>query len=440
MYGLAEYFLSHGCTVSGSDLTPSQITERMEKAGIRIYTGHSEDNVNPDTDLLVYTSAVKADNPELKAAVKLGIKSMKRAQVLGEVVNDKFLVAIAGTHGKTTTTAMIAKLLIDAGYDPLVFIGGNVDLFGGSAARMGKGSFAVVEADEYDRSFLTLDPDIAVVTNIEEDHLDIYKDLNDIKNTFKSFISGSKKNSKIVYCGDDPVARDVVQNLGIINISYGFSEKCNLRVTDYRTELSHAEFSLLNSHQKYEHISINLPGRHNVLNSAAGFCVSKLLNIKFEKFKQSISEFKTVQRRLELKYDDKGIKVYDDYAHHPREISSSLNALKESYPDKRIITVFQPHLYSRTRDFYKEFAGTLSIADEIYLMDIYPARELPIKGVTGALIMDNLKKYNKNVFYFRENSKLLNNLKGSLKENDIIVFQGAGDITLVCDEFIELLK
>ena len=440
MSGLAEYFLSRGSKVSGSDLTESPVTDKMKQSGIKIYTGHFEKNINPDLDLVIYTSAVKDDNPELVEAKKLGIKAIKRAKMLGAVVNDKFLIAVAGTHGKTTTTAMIAKLLTDAGLDPLVFVGGNVDLFGGSAARIGKGNYAVVEADEYDRSFLTLEPDIAVITNIDEDHLDIYKDLNDIKNTFKSFISGSKHNSKVVYCGDDINTLDVVQSLAVENISYGFSENCKLRITDYNTGIGKINYSLLNSHSKYENITINTPGKHNVLNSAAGFAVSKLLNIDFDVFRQSIGGFKTVQRRLELKYDGDNIKVYDDYAHHPREIESSLNALKESYPGKRIITVFQPHLYTRTRDFYKEFAETLSIADEIFLMDIYPARELPIDGVTSLLIKDCLNKFNRKVFYCREKDELIEKLKNALNDNVIIVFQGAGDITFVCDEFINSVK
>jgi UDP-N-acetylmuramate--alanine ligase len=440
MYGLAEYFLSCGCIVSGSDLIPSPITETLKQKGIKICIGHSEDNINPAADLVVYTSAVKSDNPELTSAQKLRIKVMKRAKVLGEVVNEKFLIAVAGTHGKTTTTAIIAKLLLDAGFDPLVFVGGNVDLFGGTASHIGKGKYAVVEADEYDRSFLALHPDIAVITNIEEDHLDIYKDLNDIKNTFRSFIDGSKKYSKVVYCGDDKNTCEVVRNLATENISYGFSEGCSLRITDYHYMLKRVNFSVLNSHKKYENISVTLPGKHNALNTAAGFSIAKLLNIGFEVFKKSIGDFKTVQRRLELKFDDKGIKVYDDYAHHPREIEASLTTLKESYPGKRIITVFQPHLYSRTRDFYKEFANSLRVADEVYLMDIYPAREMPIKGVTSELIIDKLKNCIDFVYYFRDNNELINKLKNSIRENDVVVFQGAGDITFVCDDFIRLLK
>lgn len=439
MFGLAEYFLHNGYNVSGSDMTESHITKKLENLGAKIHIGHSENNIDDKVSMVVYTSAVKADNPEMIKAKSLNIRTIKRAEILGEIVNDKFLIAVAGTHGKTTTTAMIGKVLIDAGCDPLIFVGGNVSLFNGSAVRFGNGKYAVVEADEYDRSFLTLKPDVAVITNIDADHLDIYKDLDDIKNTFKQFIANSKSDSKIIYCGDDKNIASFINDTAGKKISYGFNEKNYFKIIDYKVKSNALNFSIMNSVSSYDNITLNLAGRHNALNSTAGFAVSKALNLDFNSFKKSIGEFKTVDRRLQLKYDANGIKVYDDYAHHPKEIESSLNGLKEM-GNSRIIAVFQPHLFSRTRDFYKDFAKQLATADRVILLDIYPAREKPIEGVTSKLISDELIKMNKPVDYIQTNEKVLSSLISLVKTGDIVVFQGAGDITKLCDEFVNELK
>jgi len=438
MSGLAEYFLRKGYKVSGSDITPSHITERLKNLGAEIFTGHSKDNVKSIVDKVVYSSAVKDDNPEIQRAKELNIKTIRRAELLGEVVNDKFLIAVSGTHGKTTTTAMIAKVLVDAGLDPLVFVGGNVQLFEGGAARTGDGNFAVVEADEYDRSFLTLKPDIAVVTSIDEDHLDIYKDLNDIKNTFNEFCRNAKRDSRVVYFGDDENVVSALSNLDKEKISYGFNDSNFLRISDYSLGRGNQSFSIYNSHNSYKNVSLKLIGLHNVLNSAACFAVCNSLGIEFSEFKKSIKSFEPVDRRLQLKSGKNRIKVYDDYAHHPKEIKVSLNGLK-SIAKGRLITVFQPHLFSRTKDFYKEFASSLSIADEIVLMEIYPAREEPIKGVSSELIFNELVKLNSKVKYFKDNKSILNFLKSDVKPSDIVVFQGAGDITKLCDEFVKEL-
>jgi len=440
MSGLAEYFLKSGYAVSGSDITASDITKRLGEMGAIIYIGHSEQNINENIDIAVYTSAVKEENPELIKARDLKLKLIKRAEMLGKIVNDRFLIAVAGTHGKTTTTAMIGKLLIDAGLDPLIFVGGNVPLFEGAAYRYGNGNYAVVEADEYDRSFLTLKPDIAVITNIDEDHLDVYKDINDIKKTFHMFCGYSKRNGKIVYCGDDNNISDFIGSLNNEKISYGFQEGNYLKINGFSIEGEHLTYSIINSQAEYNNISLNLVGRHNILNSAACFAVSKVLGIDFENFKKSIAGFKTVDRRLQLKYDRNGIKVFDDYAHHPKEIASSIKGLKESYHGHKLITVFQPHLYSRTRDFYRDFANELYNSDEIILLEIYPAREQPIVGITSRLIFNELTKLYSNVSYVSEKSQVINYLLDNIKKGDVIVFQGAGDITNICTDFVKELN
>jgi len=439
MCGLAEYFVKNGYNVSGSDIAGSHITERLEKLGAGVFIGHDEKHITSDIETVVYTSAVKQDNPEYVKAFELGLRLIKRAAMLGEIVNQKFLIAIAGTHGKTTTTAMIGKLLADAGLDPLVFVGGNTPLFNGSTYRPGKGKYAVVEADEYDRSFLTLKPDIGVITNVDEDHLDIYKDLNDIKHTFLRFCSLAKQDGKIIYFGDDANINDFINDSGKNKISYGFGEQNYLKIKDCRVEGDKISYSIMNSVSLYENIDLNLFGRHNVLNSAACFAVSKALEIDFEVFKKSMAEFKTVDRRLQLKYDNNDIKIYDDYAHHPKEIASSLNGLREFYGSKRLVLIFQPHLYSRTKDLYMDFAKELALADEVVLLEIYPAREKPMEGITSELIYNELKKNKVSAIYIKENEKAADYLMQISVKGDVIVFQGAGDITNICDEFIKAL-
>jgi UDP-N-acetylmuramate--alanine ligase len=439
MSGLAEYYLKNGYDVSGSDITDSHIIHRLVNLGAKINIGHSKDNINSFINIVVYTSAVHKDNPELERAEELHLRTIRRAELLGEIVNDKYLIAVSGTHGKTTTTAMIGKVLIDSGLDPLVFVGGNVSFFEGGAARIGKGKYAVVEADEYDRSFLALKPDIAVITNIDSDHLDVYKDLNDIKETFKQFCDNSKPGSKIIYCGDDRNIRSIIPSITRDKISYGFDNSNYLKITDYNFRASKISFSIINSYRSYKNVSIDLIGRHNVLNSTACFAVSKALNIDFEKYKSSLKSFNTVDRRLQLKYSVKNIQVYDDYSHHPREIEMSLEALRESFKNRRLITVFQPHLYSRTRDLYKDFARQLAIADKIFLLDIYPAREEPIENVSSKLIFDEIKKINGDVEHMPDKGQVVGRLMEIVRPDDIIIFQGAGDITLLCEEFIKNL-
>ena len=439
MSGLAEYYLRNGYVVSGSDMTETHITQRLAGLGAKIHYGHSALNITPNIDTVVYTSAVKPDNPEMIKAEELGIRKVRRAEMLGEIVNDKYLIAVSGTHGKTTTTAMIGKLLVDSGLDPLIFVGGNVQLFDGGASRFGSGKYAVVEADEYDRSFLALRPNIAIVTNIDSDHLDIYKDLEDIKETFRQFCDRSKYGAYMIYCGDDENIKSFMNTINREKISYGYDEKNYLKIVDYKAENDVLNFSILNSHRSYDNVVLNMIGSHNALNSTACFAVSKVLEIPFDKYRESINSFRTVDRRLQLKFDANGVKVYDDYSHHPVEVTASLKGLKEMSTG-RLRTVFQPHLFTRTRDFYNEFAQALAISDEVLLMDIYPAREKPIEGITSELILNEALNHNRNMKLVHESRDILAWLINDLKPGDIIVFQGAGDVTNLCNEFVNILK
>ena len=435
MSGIAEYLLRKGYEVSGSDMTLTDITARLHSLGAKISEGHTGEYLHQDTDLVVYTAAVHDDNPEFKKAAAYGMKMIKRAEMLGHIVNGMYLIAVGGTHGKTTTTSMIAKVLLDNDYDPTVFVGGNVSFLEGASSRIGNGKYAVVEADEYDRSFHRLKPDVAVITNVEYDHSDIYSSFADMKKAFADFCKNLKKDGKIVACGDDENMRGVVEMSGIKEAMYYGLEKDN----DYRIrQIKYSKDGVRFLLRKKE-VHLHIFGEHNILNASATRIAARIAGIKFGGFQKSMETYKGVQRRLELKYDGK-VKVFDDYAHHPTEINATMDAVKRMKP-KRIITVFQPHLYSRTRDFHKEFAEALKKNDILILAKIYPAREAPIEGVTSEMILNDLsEREKKKAFYIQNEQEIYSMLYDNIKKGDYIIFQGAGTITNYCNEFVSLLE
>jgi UDP-N-acetylmuramate--alanine ligase len=435
MSGIAEYLVKRGFEVSGSDSILSGLTDRLSGFGVKIFKGHNENNFSDDIDLVVYSAAIKEDNSELSKAKKLDIKAVKRAKMLGDIVNDSFLIAVSGTHGKTSTTAMIAKVLIDCGLDPTVFVGGTIDFLEGGNSRIGNGKYAVVEADEYDRSFLTLTPDIAIVTNIDLDHTDIYKDLDDLKKTFTEFLLVRKNKLEVIGYGDDRNIIDVMNSVKNKNcITYGFN-----KYNDYIIDESYLHESNIRFEINENIIDLSVPGRHNVLNSSAAFITALLLGIDKECVARSLKNFYGVNRRLEQKYN-KEIKVYDDYAHHPTEIEYSFYAIKD-IAISRVITVFQPHTYTRTRDFYEEFARVLKNNDITILVDLYPAREKEIEGVSSKLIYDKLMFISDNVTYYERNfENVIKRLDEVVRKNDSVIFQGAGNITDLCNLYVNKLN
>jgi UDP-N-acetylmuramate--alanine ligase len=433
MSGIAEYLAAKGVKVTGSDLRETQITRRLRWLGAEVSIGHAAENVSPDCELLIYTSALDDENPELKQAKANGIEVMKRAAALGLIVNGMFVIGVSGTHGKTTTTAMIAKMLIDADMDPTVFVGGSLDFLEGGASRIGSGEIAVVEADEYDRSFLQLRPDIIVITNIDADHLDIYNDMNEIIDNFRLFIERRKNNGKIIACGDDPDVTAALKGFGNSE-TYGFRKSNGHVVSDLNFEGSRTEFSI-DGHI----ISIRVPGAHNALNSTACFLAGRELKLSANMIGDSLRDFTGVNRRLELKYEN-GLMVFDDYAHHPEEVRASLDAIRKLGHGSRIITIFQPHLFTRTRDFFKEFAESFKDTDLLLLAKIYPAREKEIEGVSSRLILNEYFKLGKNGIYIENPDEIIETLESISKEGDIIVFQGAGDITGICDRFVKKMQ
>jgi UDP-N-acetylmuramate--alanine ligase len=434
MSGIAEYLAKNNYTVSGSDSYTTDISERLKSFGITIHEGHNADFLPGDTELVIYSAAVKEDNPEYIKAVSLNIPTIKRARALGEIVNDKFLIAVSGTHGKTTTTSMVAKILIDNDLDPTVFVGGNLSFLDGSSSRIGNSNIAVVEADEYDRSFLTLKADVIIVNNIESDHLDIYENLADIQTNFVKFCNLGKENCKVILNGDDENVRAIANRIDKQKMFFGFSEENDFVIDSITYSEQTCSFKL-NASQ----INLSVIGRHNMLNSSAAFLSAKETGLTDEQISSALQSFGGVKRRFELKFTN-GIRVYDDYAHHPTEVRATLEAAR-SINIGRIITVFQPHLYSRTQDFYKAFSDAFSGTDILILDKIYPARELPIEGVTSDLIFKEFNKnYPKEAYSFSEKSEILNKLKEIVKDKDIVIFQGAGTITNYCDEYVSIVK
>ncbi len=434
MSGIAEYLAKNNFTVSGSDANTSDISERLKNFGIMVYEGHKADFLSDDTELVVYSAAVKEDNAEYKKAVLLGIPTVKRAKALGEIVNSKFLIAVSGTHGKTTTTSMIAQILIDNNLDPTVFVGGNLSFLDGSSSRIGNSNIAVVEADEYDRSFLTLEADVIIVNNIEADHLDIYKDLQDIQDNFVKFCNLSKENCKVIMNGDDENVRAIAGQIARKKIYFGFDEENDFVIDNITYSEKNCSFKL-NGNQ----LNLSVIGKHNMLNSSAAFLAAKETGLTDEGIASSLQTFGGVKRRFELKFQN-GIRVYDDYAHHPTEVRATLEAAR-SINLGRIITVFQPHLYSRTKDFYKAFSDAFAGTDILILDKIYPARELPIEGVTSDLILNEFNKnYPKESYLFNKKSEILEKLGEIVRDKDIVIFQGAGTITSYCDEYVTMVK
>ncbi len=438
MSGIAEILLESGFRVSGSDRQLSDITEYLKAKGATIFQGHRAENLK-DIDLLVYSSAISGNNPERMGAKRLGIQEIRRAEMLAAIMNNYFKIAIAGTHGKTTTTALCSHVAIEAGLDPTVVIGGKLKNLK-TNARLGKGNIFITEADEYDRSFLTLSPDISVITTIEEDHLDIYKDITDIKETFMTFAGRGSLKGLIICCIDDPVVRNMSSQFKKEVITYGFSTDAMYRVSDTKFAESGSTFNLLKNQELLAKITLKIPGRHNILNALASYIVAEQIGIDSKNIEQALGKFSGVDRRFEIKGSVNGIIVVDDYAHHPTEIAATIESARSGW-NCRVVVVFQPHLFSRTRDFYKEFATALSKADQIILSEIYPAREEPISGVSSELILTEAKNQgHKNFNYIPRKTAIDSYLSKHMQPGDMVITMGAGDIWHCGEKLLKNLK
>ena len=438
MSGIAEILIDRGFTVSGSDKSLSEVTDRLKKLGAEIYEGHRAENVKSDVDALVYSSAVTLENPEVHEAQKRSIPVIRRAEMLAEVMRLKYGVGIAGTHGKTTTTSMISLILMEGGLDPTVIVGGKLSGLGGTNARLGHGDFIVVEADEFDRSFLSITPTVAVLTTLETDHLDCYRDLEDIKGAFIQFASKVPFYGFVVLCLDEPALLDIMPQLTRKKIlTYGLNPQADIQAAEIRHKDNTSTFTLVRDGQDLGQITIQVPGKHNVQNSLAAIAVGLELGVPFEKIKSGIEKFSGVYRRWEKKGEVNGVTLYDDYAHHPTECRATLQGVKSGWR-RRVVCVFQPHLYSRTRDFYEEFGKSFLLSDVLMVTDVYPAREEPIQGVTGELIANAAKQFgHKDVHYVPDKKSVPGYLKKTVKKGDIVITMGAGDIWKYGEEFLK---
>ncbi len=439
MSGIAEILWNQGFEVSGSDKSLSDVTERLEKLGIKVYEGHSAENLK-DVDVLVYSSAVTTDNPEVKAAIERKIPVIKRSEMLAETMRMKYGIGIAGTHGKTTTTSMVGLTLTEGGIDPTIIVGGKLSSLGGTNARLGNGEFIVVEADEFDRSFLKLTPTIAALTTLESDHLDTYKDLDDIKSAFIEFASKVPFYGFVVLCLDEPALQDIIPHINKKIITYGTTAQADVRAVDITQVQFLTTYSVRYHGKLIGQITLKVPGEHNVKNSLVAVIIGTELGIDFSIIKKALESFTGVYRRFEVKYN-KEILVVDDYAHHPTETSATLKAIRDGWDSRRLVAVFQPHLYSRTKDFYQEFGRSFLNSDVFICTDVYPAREEPIPGVTGELIAEATRKFgHKNVFYIADKKNIPAFLAEIKQEGDIIITMGAGDIWRYGEQFVELLS
>jgi UDP-N-acetylmuramate--alanine ligase len=440
MSGIAEILIDEGFSITGSDRAASDNTERLEALGVKVSVGHAAENLDPDVDVLVYSSAVAPDNPEVLEARRRKIPVIRRAEMLAEVMRLKYGIGIAGTHGKTTTTSMVSLILMEGGIDPTVIVGGRLHGLAGSNARLGKGEFIVVEADEFDRSFLSITPTIAVLTTLETDHLDCYRDLEDIKSAFIQFAQKVPFYGFVVLCLDEPALQDIMPKIKKKIITYGLNGQADLQAVDIVHKQNVSRFTVVKEGQDLGEIELQIPGKHNVQNALAAIAVGLELKVPFGKVKAGIEKFTGVFRRWEVKADVDGITVIDDYAHHPTEIRATLAGAKSGWR-RRVIAVFQPHLYSRTRDFYDDFGRAFFNADVLVVTDVYPAREEPIQGVTGELIASAAKQYgHKQVHYVPDKKNVPEFLRGLVQKGDIVITMGAGDIWKYGEEFIRKLK
>ena len=440
MSGLAEILVDQGFTVTGSDRSASDNTERLEGLGIHVAIGHDAKNVEKDVDVLVYSSAIPPENPEVVVARQRNIPVIRRAEMLAEVMRLKYGIGIAGTHGKTTTTSMVSLILMEGGVDPTVIVGGRLHGLAGSNARMGKGDFIVVEADEYDRSFLSITPTIAVLTTLETDHLDRYRDLEDIKSAFIQFAAKVPFYGFVVLCLDEPALQDIMPKIKKKIITYGLNGQADLQAVDIVHRQNRTRFTVLRNGAELGEIELQIPGKHNVQNALAAIAVGLSHDVPFAKVKTGIEKFTGVFRRWEVKAELQGITVVDDYAHHPTEIKATLAGVKAGWR-RRVICVFQPHLYSRTRDFYDEFGRSFFNADVLVVTDVYPAREEPIQGVSGELIANAAKVFgHKQVHYVPDKTSVPSFLMSIKQEGDIVITMGAGDIWKFGEQFIAAMK
>jgi UDP-N-acetylmuramate--alanine ligase len=438
MSGIAEILYNLGYQIQGSDCSPGEIGDYLQSLGITVHDEHRPENL-ADADVVVISSAVGEDNPEVVAARQRGIPVIKRAEMLGELMRLKFSIGVAGTHGKTTTTSMIGKILQQGNYQPTLIVGGIVAELGTGAA-LGKGDYLVAEADEYDRSFLSMFPTVAVVTNLEADHLDCYDDLDDLIDSYLAYMNRVPFYGSVIISADDDNLTRLQPRIARAYATFGFAPEADYRAVNVKLEQHRSTFAVYHHDELLGDIILHVPGRHNVANALAAVATCSELEVPFPTIADGLLAFRGIGRRFEIIGEVDDILVVDDYAHHPTEITATLQTAKQVYR-RRVIVVYQPHLYSRTRDFVNQFAEALSLADKCLLVDIYPAREKPIEGVTSEIIMRQAYKLGIGDFsYIGPKEKAPEEVAKIAQRGDLVITMGAGSITHIKQQVLEALK
>ncbi len=437
MSGIAEVLLNLGYHISGSDIKETEVTRRLRSLGCEISYGHRRENLK-EADVVVISSAIRQNNPEVEAAEERLIPVIPRAEMLAELMRMKIGIAIAGTHGKTTTTSLISTVLAAGGLDPTVVIGGRLNSIG-SNARLGQGEFLVAEADESDGSFLKLMPTIAVVTNIDPEHLDFYKGIEEIKESFFCFLEKIPFFGLAVLCLDHPNIQSLLPRLKKRFATYGLTTQADFQAKEIAFEGLSTSFDVVHQRQGIGRLSLRMPGIHNVYNALATLATAFELDIPFQVVQETLRDFSGIQRRFQIKGEKKGILVVDDYGHHPVEIMATLKAARTGW-QKRIIAVFQPHRYTRTQALFKDFLTAFYDADVLILTDIYPAGEDRIEGVESKALFEGLREYgHKDVRYLPDKGEIVEHLLRVLSPGDLVITLGAGDIWQVSEELVKRL-
>src|SRR5499427_2893354 len=427
MSGIAEVLLNLGYRITGSDQKRNETVERLERLGAKVYTGHEPSHIE-GAHVVVYSSAVARDNVEVHVARQRGVPVIPRAEMLAELMRLKYGIAIAGTHGKTTTTSMVAEVLGAAGLDPTVVVGGRVHGLGANA-RLGQGEFLVAEADESDGSFLKLSPTIAVVTTVDAEHLDYYADLDAIRHAFLTFVNKVPFYGAAVVCLDEPNIQEMIPQIEKRVITYGLESGADLTARRLQFSEMRSEFDVLHRGHLLGPASLPAPGRHNVLNALAAIAVGLDLEVPFERVATALASFGGVQRRFQIRGDAQGVMVVDDYGHHPAEIRATLAAAKAGF-DRRVVTVFQPHRYSRTHHLRREFLTAFYQSDVLIVMDIYPAGEPPIPGVNARDLADGIAAHGHREVIYMDGDRegIVRHLVESTRPGDLVLTLGAGDV------------
>ncbi|MGF1713672.1 UDP-N-acetylmuramate--L-alanine ligase [Photobacterium chitinilyticum] len=442
MSGIAEVLVNEGYCVSGSDIAPNAVTERLVEKGAELFFGHAASNVE-GASVVVVSTAIAADNPELVTARELRIPVVRRAEMLAELMRYRHGIAIAGTHGKTTTTALTTQIYSEAGLDP-TFVNGGLVKSAGTNARLGCSRYLIAEADESDASFLHLQPMVCVVTNIEADHMETYGgDFEVLKQTFIDFLHNLPFYGLAVMCIDDPVVRELLPRIGRQVITYGFAEDADVRLVDYNQQGQQGHFTILRQGKPALDIKLNIPGEHNALNATAAVAVATEEGVEDEAIIRALAEFQGTGRRFDhLGEFDSGngtVMLVDDYGHHPSEVDVTIKAARAGWKEKRLVMVFQPHRYSRTRDLYDDFANVLEQVDVLVMLDVYAAGEVPITGADGRALCRTIRGRGKIDPIFVPNSNALPAALANIIQNDdLVLTQGAGDVGKIARQLAEM--